>query len=65
VFMVGGLVISVLAGLTGGQAFANALVLPAVMVMASMFFTSVYFTFRDSFTDDSPQHRELAQGGHP
>jgi len=54
VFMGGGLLVSVIAGLLGGQAVANLLVLPSVVVMASMFFTSVYFTFRDSFTDDTP-----------
>jgi hypothetical protein len=30
---------------------------PAAMLMVSMFFTSLYFTFRDSFVadEDSPQ----------
>jgi hypothetical protein len=28
------------------------LVLPSVLLMASMFFTSTYFTFRDSFVAD-------------
>lgn len=59
VFMLGGLVVSVAAGLLGGQAVVNLLTLPAVMVMASMFFTSIYFTFRDSFTDESPAAQPL------
>jgi hypothetical protein len=54
VFMLGGLVVSLVAGILGGQAVVSLLTLPAVMVMASMFFTSIYFTFRDSFTDESP-----------
>jgi hypothetical protein len=54
VFMLGGLLVSLVAGAMGGPAMASALILPTVVVMASMFFTSVYFTFRDSFTDDSP-----------
>lgn len=65
VFMTGGLVISVLATLLGGPAVAGMLVLPAVMIMASMFFTSVYYTFRDSFTDDAPVDRSVEQGGLP
>lgn len=53
VFMLGGLLVSLVAGALGGPAMANVLILPTVVVMASMFFTSVYFTFRDSFTDDA------------
>jgi hypothetical protein len=54
VFMLGGLLVSLVAGALGGPAMASMLILPTVVVMASMFFTSVYFTFRDSFTDDTP-----------
>jgi hypothetical protein len=30
------------------------LLFPALMLVASMFFTSLYFTFRDSFDADVP-----------
>lgn len=63
VFMLGGLVVSVLAGLLGGAVVVNMLMLPAVLVMASMFFTSIYFTFRDSFADDAPYTTELQTEG--
>ena len=53
VFMLGGLVVNIVGGVLGAQAVVSLLTLPAVMAMASMFFTSIYFTFRDSFTDES------------
>lgn len=54
VFMLGSLLISLVAGALGGQAMASMLILPTVVVMASMFFTSIYFTVRDSFSTDTP-----------
>ena len=54
VFMLGGLTMSLAASAMGGPAVVGMLILPSVVVMASMFFTSVFFTFRDSFTDDAP-----------
>lgn len=53
VFMLGGVIMSLVAALTGGAEVAGLLVLPSVLLMASMFFTSTYFSFRDSFTADS------------
>ena len=41
-----------IAALLGSTALAGELLFPALMLMASMFFTSLYFTFRDSF--DAP-----------
>lgn len=43
------LVVSMLAALTGNAALAGNLLFPALMIVVSMFFTSLYFTFRDSF----------------
>lgn len=43
------LVITLVATLLGSPALAGELMLPALMVMVSMFFTSLYFSFRDSF----------------
>lgn len=44
-----GLVITLLAGMLGGAAVINMLLMPATMVMAAMFFASIYFTYQDSF----------------
>jgi len=51
------LVITLVAALLGNPGFAGVAMFPAAMLMVSMFFTSLYFTFRDSFvTDvDSPE----------
>ena len=45
-------VVTTVASLTGNPALAGDLLFPALLMMASMFFTSLYFTFRDSF--DAP-----------
>ncbi len=49
VLMVLVLAITLIATLAGSAALAGDLMLPALMVMVSMFFTSLYFSFRDSF----------------
>ncbi|MBS3996067.1 MAG: hypothetical protein KGZ67_01830 [Hydrogenophaga sp.] len=54
VFMLIGLVLSLLSALLGGAAAMNLVLYPAVLFMASMFHTSIYFTFRDSFVTDEP-----------
>lgn len=55
VFMLVGLVMSLLGALLGGAGALNLIMYPAVLFMASMFHTSIYFTFRDSFASgDSP-----------
>ncbi len=54
VFMVGGMALSLIMALVGSTELAGLLLLPSVLLMASMFFTSTYFTFRDSFTADEP-----------
>lgn len=59
------LVISVLAALLGGPTVAGVLVLPSVLIMASMFFTSAYHTFRASFTVDERLHRNAERSELP
>lgn len=49
VFLVAGLLVSVLAGLAGGPALATTLMFPVAMLLAAMFFTSIQFTFQDCF----------------
>jgi hypothetical protein len=49
VFMLVSTVISLIAALTGNVELVATLMYPAAIVMAAMFFTSIYFTFRDNF----------------
>jgi hypothetical protein len=43
------LCVSIVAGLFGGPQTAALVLLPATMLIAAMFFTSTYFTFKDCF----------------
>jgi hypothetical protein len=54
VFMLVGLVMSLLSALLGGAGAMNLVLYPAVLFLASMFHTSIYFSFRDSFVTDEP-----------
>jgi len=55
VFLLGGMSISFLAAMLGGAQAMGIMLYPAVLLLASMFHTSIYFTFRDSFdTADQP-----------
>lgn len=53
VFLLGGLVLSLVAALTGSESAVSVIMLPAALLMATMFFCSIYFTVRDSFVTDS------------
>ena len=60
IFMLTLLAVTVVAALLGSPAFAGVAMFPIALVMFAMFFTSIYFTFRDSFdetsTDELPAH---------
>jgi len=60
VFLLGGVVITSLTGLLGSPELAAAILLPTALLMAAMFFTSVFFTFRDTFV---PPHQGLPGQG--
>ncbi len=49
VFLVVGTVFGLLGGMIGGQSMARAVMMPVALIMAAMFSTSIYFTFRDCF----------------
>jgi hypothetical protein len=51
------LVVTLIAALLDNPGLAGIAMFPAAMLMVSMFFSSLYFTFRDSFVDeqDDPQ----------
>lgn len=57
-FVAFSLALSLVSALLGGAQAAGLIVYPAVLFMASMFFTSIWFTFRDSF--QSPGDDESA-----
>jgi len=52
-----GMLVATIAALFGNVELVAAVLYPAAMLMAAMFFTSIYFTFRDSF--------ELSPGDTP
>ena len=49
IFMLSILAVTVVAALLGSPAFAGVAMFPIALVIFAMFFTSIYFTFRDSF----------------
>ena len=54
VIMMFGLVMNLLAVLIGGAQMLSVVIYPTVLLLASMFHTSIWFTFRDSFvTEDA------------
>lgn len=50
-FMAMGIVVAVIAGVSGSAELVGTLMLPLAMILAAMFFTSIYFTFQDSFEE--------------
>ncbi len=52
VFMLVSIVVSIIAALTGSVELVATLMYPAAIILAAMFFTSIYFTFRDNFEPD-------------
>lgn len=63
VFVFAAVAVSLVAGLLGNPALAALAMFPVALIVVAMFFTSIYFTFRDSFVatpdEESP---EGAQG---
>ena len=57
VFLIAGTSVGLLGGLIGGPTVARGVMMPTALLMAAMFSTSIYFTFRDSFvaTPDAEQ----------
>jgi hypothetical protein len=59
-FMLASLGVSLIASLLGSPALATMLILPLALVIMAMFFSSIYFTFRDSFTADDDDKASAA-----
>lgn len=55
VFMLAGLLITLVSSLLGNPRVVGLAMFPAALFMASMFFTSIYFSFRDSFIADEAE----------
>jgi hypothetical protein len=53
IIFLGSLMIGAVAVATGNPQFAGAALMPLGLLITAMFSTSLYFTFRDSFVDDS------------
>lgn len=53
-FLAIGLVLVLLASLLGMSNLLETLMFPAALLMGAMFFSSIYFTFRDSFVTEGP-----------
>lgn len=49
IFMLAGVVLTTIAAVSGNPALLSAMLLPVAMLIIAMFFTSIYFTFADSF----------------
>lgn len=62
VFLVAGLAITIVAGLLGNPQVVAAGMVPAALLMAAMFSSSIFFTFQDCFTpdDDAPTAESTA-----
>lgn len=53
-FLVAGVVVALLASLFDSPSVAATVMLPVALIMAAMFFSSLYGTFRDNFSADEP-----------
>jgi hypothetical protein len=52
VFILAAIVVSLIATALGNPTVATVVMFPVALVIVAMFFTSIYFTFRDSFVED-------------
>ncbi len=49
VFLMGGIAMALVAGLTGSESIVSMVMLPVALLMATMFFCSIYFSVHDCF----------------
>jgi len=52
-FIAMGMVVAIIAALIGSPEAVSGIMFPVAMLMAAMFFTSIYFSFRDCFDDSA------------
>lgn len=65
VFIFGAIVITTFARFIGSPQVVGAAMVPGALLMAAMFFTSIYFTFRDSFVTDPEPTQDPTTGETP
>ena len=65
VFLGTGSVFGLIGGLIGGAAMARMVMMPTALLMAAMFSTSIYFTFRDSFAAADETEQQNPPGEIP
>jgi hypothetical protein len=53
-FIAMGMLVAIVAALIGSPEAVSGIMFPMAMLMAAMFFTSIYFSFRDCF-EDTPE----------
>ena len=63
IMMAGGVALGLVGHLLGGPAMVQAVLMPTLLVMAAMFSSSIYFTFRDSFVSASDTPPETPAAG--
>lgn len=60
VFTMAAVLVSFIATLLGNPMMATVVMFPVALVIVAMFFTSIYFTFQDSFDADLPGEHEIS-----
>ncbi|HEY0885954.1 MAG TPA: BPSS1780 family membrane protein [Ramlibacter sp.] len=60
-FIATGMLFALVGGMLGGTAMARAVMMPLALLLAAMFSTSIYFTFRDSFVASGEPGEEQHQ----
>jgi hypothetical protein len=65
VFLLVGTVFGLIGAMLGGAAMARAVMMPMALMLAAMFSTSIYFTFRDSFVATPDDTEPQPPGGDP
>lgn len=65
VFLAASFVVGTIGLVIGGPAAARTVILPTALLMAAMFSTSIYFTFRDSFVEEPPAEPLPPPNGSP
>lgn len=55
VFVIVATVLALVGGLIGGQGVAQTLLVPAALLLAAMFSTSIYFSFKACFSEEAPE----------
>jgi len=64
-FIATGMLFALIGGMLGGTSTARAVMMPLALLMAAMFSTSIYFTFRDSFVATGEPGEEQHEAPQP